>query len=272
MVSVKFFTWKLCPPLDWPQFFFGKGSTIYSLNKFLAVCWSVLVFSFLWNCFACFHSSITWPKCLHADWCKEVLFTVIILITTEHVQWGLLLSSWFQSSFSLIENHLRRKCCYSEVRCCPQDTVKFPWPFVHIKKKNIHWLKNVTLQITLRKTCCPSDCQYHNLLTAESVMEEWLDELNEVQFTYHFTDRLYTMYRFRNNGYLFKKEKQIFDSVERAFRFNQHFKGKRQKSNVVEKKVLRNQLKIQIPPASKNTNLKRKEHNSKVAETHLIHQ
>ena len=107
--------------------------------------------------------------------------------------------------------------------------MNFHCSIVHITKKNIHGLNSITLQSTLRLNCSPLTIgtNYYSL-PAKKAVEEWVMgcELNDGQLTYQFGDCLYTICRFSINGGRVYKKRQMFKSMERAFKFNQHFRGK----------------------------------------------
>ena len=64
------------------------------------------------------------------------------------------------------------------------------------------------------KTCFVSNCKVHIILPGN--VEELIKKFDTFCFTYQHLDCLYTLLKFRFNGKILVKSRQVFDNVQRA--------------------------------------------------------
>ena len=91
------------------------------------------------------------------------------------------------------------------------------------------------------KTCFLPSCKYHILLHGN--VDELLEKLDTICFTYQHVDCLYTLFKYRFSGKVIAKRGQVFDNVQRAVDFKQRNKGVDRMPIIAKKRLLRENYK-----------------------------
>ena len=87
------------------------------------------------------------------------------------------------------------------------------------------------------------NCKFHLPLIADKDLKDLLVKLDRVCFTYQHVDCFYTLFKFRFSGNVLEKNREIFDSVERALSFNKLNKGVDKMPSIAKKRLLRKKFK-----------------------------
>ena len=91
------------------------------------------------------------------------------------------------------------------------------------------------------KMCFLRNCRYHIILIGN--IKEKLQKLDAFCFNYQHVDCLYTHFKYRFKGKNVIKSGQLFDSLQRAVRFNQQNRGVERMPSIAKKRLLRKKYK-----------------------------
>ena len=91
------------------------------------------------------------------------------------------------------------------------------------------------------KLCFLPNCTCHIILIGS--IKELLQNLDEFRFNYQHVDCLHTLFKYRFIGKTVLKSGQLFENLQRAFRFNQQNRGVDRMPSVAKKRLLRNKYK-----------------------------
>ena len=84
-------------------------------------------------------------------------------------------------------------------------------------------------------------CKYHIVLLRN--VQEPLNKLVTICFTYQHVDCLYTLFKYGFSGKVIAKSGQVFNNVQVAVDFNHRNKGVDRMSSIAKKKLLRKKFK-----------------------------
>ena len=103
------------------------------------------------------------------------------------------------------------------------------------------------------KMCFLPNCRYHIILLAN--IKDLRQKLDAFCFIYQHVDCLYTLFKYRFNGKIVVKRRQLFDNLQRAVHFNQQNRRVDRMPSIAEKRVLRKKYKKHLLSSFRKTKL-----------------
>ena len=115
---------------------------------------------------------------------------------------------------------------------------KQPFQFYKYIQKSI-LSKETPLGTTMRKCalCFLLNCRFQFL--SHGILEELLQKLYLLCFTYQHVDCFYTLSKYQFSGKIVVKIGQVFVDVQRAVYFNQKYRGVGRMHSIARKRILR---------------------------------
>ena len=110
--------------------------------------------------------------------------------------------------------------------------------FLQTRMKCQFWVKNTALLATMLRcaSCFLLNCIYHILLIGN--IKTLLQKMDAFCFNYRQVGCLYTLLKFRFIGKTAVKSGQLFDKLQRAFRFNHQNRGMNRMHSIAKKRLL----------------------------------